>query len=348
MAANYWSSTQRRFWFFSKDKLADIRKDHEEKDRSILQQHPIPDQRLIYIFLKDQLLRLSKRLLTRQQALATSLVYMHRYFLSNPIYSVNPYLVLSTAFYLASKTEECPHHIRLVLSEARQLWPEFIPGDVSRLGEMEFSLISEMRSQLIVWHPYRTLMDLKESSLLGLTTEEVGLAWSIINDSYMTDLPLTCPPHLIAFVAVFLAVVFQPDKSASGLHVLPQPPALVPNGTASFQSLGGRTGIAESLNNAMSNAKSAKVTNASGAHGSNESDGSNEVDSTKAESMVAALTSDKIQRMTSFLAESEIDLEQMIEATQEVISLYEIWEQYNEKTVREMLSRCLKGRGLDK
>lgn len=35
----------------------------------------------------------------------------------------NPYLVLTTAFYLACKTEECPQHIKFVVSEARGLWP---------------------------------------------------------------------------------------------------------------------------------------------------------------------------------------------------------------------------------
>jgi hypothetical protein len=35
----------------------------------------------------------------------------------------NPYLVLTTAFYLACKTEECPQHIRFVVGEARGLWP---------------------------------------------------------------------------------------------------------------------------------------------------------------------------------------------------------------------------------
>ena len=52
--------------------------------------------------------------------------------------------------------------------------------------------------------------------------------------------------------------------------------------------------------------------------------------------------------MTRFLAESEVDLKQMAEATQELISLYELWEQYNEKPVKEAFSRYIKGRGLDK
>src|SRR5438046_562783 len=134
MAANYWSSTQRRFWLFTRDSLAEIREEREAQDRGSLSQYPLPDQRLINIYIKECINKLSKRLTTRQQAFATAMVYIHRYLLFVPIRTVNIYLLISTAFYLASKTEESPHHIRLVIAEARSLWPEFIPGDVARIG----------------------------------------------------------------------------------------------------------------------------------------------------------------------------------------------------------------------
>jgi len=63
----------------------------------------------------------------RQQVLATAQVYMRRFYLKREIRTTNPYLVLSTAFYLACKMEEAPQHIRVVTGEARQLWSgEFI------------------------------------------------------------------------------------------------------------------------------------------------------------------------------------------------------------------------------
>ncbi len=349
MAANYWTSTQRRFWLFTKDSLADMREENEASDRTIVQQYPLPDHRLINIFVKECFIRLSKRLVTRQQVFATALIYIHRYLLSVPIHTVNVYLLLCTAFYLASKTEESPHHIRLVIAEARGLWPDFIPSDVSRLGEMEFSLISELRSQLIIWHPYRTLMEMKENSKLGLATEEVNLAWSIINDSYMTDLPLTCPPHVIAFVAIFLAVVFQPPKTTLGMNSMPQPQSHPSSGAPSpFNSLGGRTGIADSLSHSMSNMSSSQSSSAQSSQGSRMSNGGNGDPNVKAKAMQTAFASEKTQRVVRLLADSEIDLEQMVEATQEIISLYELWEQYSEKTVKEALARYIKGRGLDK
>ena len=60
---------------------------------------------------------------TRQQALATAQVYLKRFYIKNEIRQFNPYLVVSTAFYLACKTEECPQHIKYVVGEARGLWP---------------------------------------------------------------------------------------------------------------------------------------------------------------------------------------------------------------------------------
>lgn len=60
---------------------------------------------------------------TRQQALATAQVYLKRFYIKNEIRQTNPYLVLSTAFYLACKMEECPQHIRFVVNEARSFWP---------------------------------------------------------------------------------------------------------------------------------------------------------------------------------------------------------------------------------
>ena len=221
---------------------------------------------------------------------------------------------------------------------------------------MEFGLISELHSQLIIWHPYRTLKDLEENSSLGITTEEGRLAWSIVNDTYMTDLPLTCPPHVIALMAIFLAVIFQPQKTPPGLQGLPQsqplsrntlPPSSLPS---NFESLGGRTGMAENLLQSLGDISSSQPSSAPSSQGSKDSNGmAGTADGTKAPvSTVSSEKMEKIQRMIRFLAESEVDLKQMAEATQELISLYELWEQYNERQVKEAFSRYIKGRGLDK
>jgi len=70
-----------------------------------------------------ELIKLGKRMSTRQQAIATAQVYLKRFYTKNEIRQTNPYLVLTTAFYLACKMEECPQHIRFVVGEARGLYP---------------------------------------------------------------------------------------------------------------------------------------------------------------------------------------------------------------------------------
>ncbi|RMJ22138.1 hypothetical protein PHISP_06985 [Aspergillus sp. HF37] len=295
MAADYWKSTQRRHWLFSREQLAEAR----QKLMGSHSQFAFPDHRLLNIYINQQLLRLGKRMSTRQQAVATAQVYIKRFYTKVEMRETNPYLVLTTAFYLACKMEECPHHIRFVVSEARGLWPDFITPDVAKLGECEFALIAEMNSQLIVHHPYRTLSDLQSD--LALRPDEVALGWSVINDHYLIDLPLLYPPHVIAVMAIIIAVVFKPSEISA--HGSPAPSlagAMKDGGMNMLAALGDRS------------------------------------------------APPRIQRLVGWLAESDVDIRAVVECTQELMSLYEIWEQYNEKHCKEFLTRMVKGSPLDR
>jgi len=62
-------------------------------------------------------------------------------------------------------------------------------------------MLEELTFNLIVYHPYRPLASfLSESSLHDL----LEYSWSIINDSYRTDLSLMHPPYVIALAAIYL------------------------------------------------------------------------------------------------------------------------------------------------
>jgi len=122
MAANYWKSTQKRFWQFERKALTELRQALENEDQALVQQYPLPDRRLLSIFFNQQLVKLGRRMNIRQQALATAQVYIRRFYLKVEIRKTNPYLVLSTALYLACKMEECPQHIRVIVGEARNIW----------------------------------------------------------------------------------------------------------------------------------------------------------------------------------------------------------------------------------
>lgn len=143
MAANYWTSTQRHHWQFSKELLSEIRNKTEDEERILVQQYPLPDRRLYSIFFNQRahilktilsavlmiffvvLTKLGDRLTIRQQALATAQVYVRRFYSKVEIRRTNPYLVLATALYLACKMEECPQHIRVVVNEACKNWRGF-------------------------------------------------------------------------------------------------------------------------------------------------------------------------------------------------------------------------------
>ena len=255
----------------------------------------------------------------RQQALATAQVFIRRFYTKIEIRRTNPYLVLATALYLACKMEECPQHIRVVVSEARNMWPgthrllvskvcsidlvlDFIVLDISKLGECEFCLISEMNCQLIVHHPYRTLQELQ--STLDIAPDEASLAWSIINDHYLTDLPLLYPPHVIAVTAIFLALVLKPTQ----------------------------VGLQAAANTATALANAAQAVK-------DASTGTNPALDTQ---------QGKVQNLVKWLAEGEVDIKALIDCTQEIISLYEVWEHFSDKTCKEQIARYVKARGLDK
>ena len=174
--------------------------------------------------------------------------------------------------------------------------------DVSKLGEFEFYLISEMNSQLIVHHPYRTLEELK--STLNMSQDDISLAWSVINDHYLTDLPLLYPPHIIAVTAIFLALTMKPTQA--GLQAAANTAAALAN---TPQLLKDPVGLGAEASTATPN---------------------------------------KVQNLVSWLAEGEVDIKAVIECTQEIISLYEIWEVYSEKNCKDQIARYIKARGLDK
>jgi cyclin C len=85
------------------------------------------------------IVQLARRLQVRQQAVATAAAFLSRFYTKsvaqNLLYlftraslsETNPYMILSSCLYLACKVEECPQHIRTIVSEARALWPGKYP-----------------------------------------------------------------------------------------------------------------------------------------------------------------------------------------------------------------------------
>jgi cyclin C len=185
-----------------------------------------------------------------------------------------------------------------------------MPTYPEKLAECEFYIISELNSYLIVHHPYRTLQEL--TPVLNLTSEENNTSWQVINDSCVTDLPLIYPPHIIALTAIFLSVVLKSSLSQASLHAAANSVANVPTFTP--------TGIDPSSGGIISSL----VASGQGSHS-------------------------RIGNLMEWYAESKVDMEAIIDCTQEIISLYEVWESFTmatEKVCKEQLCRIIKQRGI--
>lgn len=50
MAANYWESTQRRNWQFTREQLEDLRKKLEDEDQNLVQVYPLPALRHLSMY----------------------------------------------------------------------------------------------------------------------------------------------------------------------------------------------------------------------------------------------------------------------------------------------------------
>ncbi|KAJ6263793.1 hypothetical protein Dda_2365 [Drechslerella dactyloides] len=358
MAANFWTSTQRAHWQLTREKIADMRKTLDEEDtrQGLGMTYPLPDHKQLQLYFHHCLQRLARRLQLRQQPLATAETYLKRFYLKVSTRETNPYLMLSTCVYLACKMEECPVHIRSVVNEARALFQgmidishvpaaphlrlplsrgwlektrvrtdlcavvlEFIPQDTAKLAECEFHLISELNSYLIVHHPYRTLMEVQVP--LKLTTDEIMAVWSFLNDSYITDLILLYPPHTIALTAIFLAVFVRP-----AIHTQAN---LNASASTSMAAMGAAPGssIASLPSSATQNVANAISAAAPAANAQN-------------------LSSARLSQMSDWFAESGVDMDAIIECTQEMISLYDTWETWTDKVCREGVARLIRGRQL--
>ncbi|KAK3046930.1 RNA polymerase II holoenzyme cyclin-like subunit [Extremus antarcticus] len=321
MAANYWDSSQAKYWTYSKSELAEQRNQLQEVNQPLHTKYPLPDRRLLNIYLQQNLVKLARRSTVRQQALATAQVYVKRFYLRVEIRKTNPFLIMATAIYLACKMEEAPQHIRLILAEAARQWPELTVTEPSKVGECEFALISTLSSRMIVHHPYRSLNEL--APLFSLSNEEITFAHNVINDSYNTDLALLYPPHVIAITAIFLALVIRPAGQPAGLQNYAsssssaQTASPSPGGSnMSPPPLGGSTGTA-----AMSAASAQQAL----------------LGGFKA-------AGPKIGKLVDWLAESNVDMSAIVDATQELVSLYEVWEQqYNEPACKDAVMKFMMG-----
>jgi cyclin C len=235
MATDFWASSHYKRWIVDRATLKESRSD----DLQYVDDSEYLD--FFAIFFANVITKLGKKLNFRQRVIATAIVFFRRFYIKNSYCETDPFIVIAACCYVAGKAEESPVHIKNMVAEARLFFSQqpygvkYFPSDNSKLAEMEFYLVADLECDLTVFHPYRTLLSIcKKESSNDLQTEagEVGvgvddgprywgsgdgqlelpddafqLAWSIINDTYRSDLCLLYPPHLLAITALYLAVV---------------------------------------------------------------------------------------------------------------------------------------------
>jgi cyclin C len=54
MAANYWESTQRKHWQFTRTQLEDLRSKLEDEDQNLVQMYPLPQVRYLSIYFNQR------------------------------------------------------------------------------------------------------------------------------------------------------------------------------------------------------------------------------------------------------------------------------------------------------
>ncbi|EJD05692.1 cyclin-like protein [Fomitiporia mediterranea MF3/22] len=245
MATDFWASSHFKRWIVDRATLHRARLEdlHYVDD---------PDHlALLGIFFANLMSKLGNKLSMRQRVIATATIFFRRFYIKNSYCETDPYLVLAACCYVAAKAEESPVHIKTVISEARSVFGvsqhiaeynvRHFPTENSKLAEMEFYLVDDLECDLLVFHPYRTLMALvkdasqaeqsleeKEAGELGagiddgprywgtgegkldMHTGGIQNAWFLINDTYRSDICLVYPPHLIAIAALYLVCVLNP------------------------------------------------------------------------------------------------------------------------------------------
>ncbi|GAA5981980.1 hypothetical protein JCM11641_006818 [Rhodosporidiobolus odoratus] len=275
------------------------------------------DQELawIEIWSAGAMQKICKRLALRQSVLATAVTFFRRFYLRNPYCESDVCLVAAACVYVAAKAEETPVHVKSAANEARTVFTDMghpsFTADNHRLAEMEFYLLEELDFHLIIYHPYRALVQLlgREGGkkddpprrTLEMDDTALQMAWFIINDTYRSSLLLIHPPHCIAVAAVYLAFALHPPASCAA-SILPTTTPAGPPTNSPSKGIAGRTRRASQDANADSS----------------KHDKDKKTD-------VTAKDNDDAENPIAFLASLQIDQTLVLEVVQEIISLYELW-----------------------
>jgi len=244
MAGNFWQSSHSSQWILDKvdllrERQNDLQALASQGDQSAgggssgVQGGAAPGEKeyqKIIIFFANFIQTLGEQLKLRQQVIATATVYFKRFYSQNSLKCVDPLLLAPTAIFLASKVEEFGviSNTRLINTCSTVIKNKFsyaypqqdFPYRSNHILECEFFLLENMDCCLVVFQPYRPLVQYCQD--LGAEETVLPVAWRMVNDSLRTDVSLLYPPYQIALACIHMAcVVLSKDTKSwfAELHV---------------------------------------------------------------------------------------------------------------------------------
>ncbi|KAM0791774.1 hypothetical protein ACM66B_004037 [Microbotryomycetes sp. NB124-2] len=317
MAANFYLSSHANYHLHPRSQLVAARNDD-------LKHATEQEIAWIEIWSATTIQKICKRLGLRQQVSATAVVFFRRFYLRNSYCETDCPLVAAACCYVAAKAEETPVHVKSATGEAKAVFNEMgltsFTNDHTKIAEMEFYLIEELDFHLIVFHPYRALVQLcgrdagrqaggdlgraARSAMLDMDDTALQMAWFVVNDTYRTSLCVVHPPHLIAIAAIYMAL---------SLH----PPAHLFDQSSSWDPSTAGTGLTAAAAGATGPASRTRRQSTDGAGGPTTS-------SNRPTSGSGTSVGGQTDPVT-FLASLNVDHTLVLEIVQDIVSLYDLW-----------------------
>ncbi|CAG5096770.1 Oidioi.mRNA.OKI2018_I69.XSR.g14771.t1.cds [Oikopleura dioica] len=228
MAGNFWQSSHCRQWLLEPHEIESeaVKSDREyimnklykgERPDLVNSDEADENYRKIIILFANVIQAIGEQLKSRQQVIATATVYFRRFYVRNSFSSCDPLLMAPTCLFLASKVEESGQisQNRLINAMTQIVRCKFrdifhmisdYPYRNSNILECEFYLLELMDCCLIIYHPYRPLLQFLQDLNIKESDDRLSLmAWRILNDSYRSDVMLQYPPYMIALAALHMS-----------------------------------------------------------------------------------------------------------------------------------------------
>ncbi|KAI0510496.1 hypothetical protein KFK09_011098 [Dendrobium nobile] len=196
MAANFWTSSHYK-QLVEQDKIDVVHPIDKERGLTL------EEFKLIKIHMTNHIWKLAQHVKVRQRVIATAVTYFRRVYTRKSLTEYDPRLVTTTCLYLASKAEESTVQARLLVFYIKKICTdEKYRCEIKDILEMEMKLLEALDYYLVVFHPYRPLLQ------------------GLVNDTYKMDLILIHPPYMIALACIYIASVLKDKETTAWFEEL--------------------------------------------------------------------------------------------------------------------------------